>query len=275
MLSPKRIAIIGGAGQMGRWFSKFFVGQGCSVVISGRRWSQCLKARRDLGVDAKRDHRDAIKGADLIIISVMADRVGTVAREIGPYVQDGQTVIDITSVKELPVRMMHRYIKHGTVLGVHPMFGPSAEAAGQNMILTPTNGKEARLSSALGHYLRKRGFRTLVMSPRKHDEMIGAVLSLTHFIGFVTADSWKLLRVQRFSGSSSTSFRFLMSFVSSIVESSPELYAYLQVSVPSAYGADRLFMLRAKEWGGLVRSGNKAELIRRMSGLRRYMKSLH
>ncbi|MCL4365294.1 prephenate dehydrogenase/arogenate dehydrogenase family protein [Candidatus Marsarchaeota archaeon] len=148
---------------------------------------------------------------------------------------------------------MHRYIKHGAILGVHPMFGPSAEATGQNITLTPTNGKEARLSSAMGHYLGPKGFRTLVMSPRKHDEMMGTVLFLTYFVGFVTADSWKLLRIQRFSGSSSTSFRFLMPFVSSIVESSPELYVYLQVSVPSACRADRLFVSRAKEWSGLVR----------------------
>jgi len=274
MFNPKRVAIIGGAGQMGRWFAKFFKDQGCSVVISGRRWSRCLKVSREFGVGAEKSHRDAIRGADLIIISVMADRIGAVAREIGQCVPDGQMVIDVTSVKELPVKVMHRYLRRATVLGTHPMFGPSAATKGQNIVLTPTNNKERAFASKLGAYLRSRGFRITVMSPKVHDEMIGAMLSLTHFVGFVTADTWRALGIGRFMKSSSTSFRFLKSFVESIVGSSPELYSYLQVSVPSAHRAERIFVERSRAWNRMASSGDSRSLIKRMSELEKYLKDI-
>lgn len=274
MLEIKRVAIIGGAGQMGRWFSKFFMKQGCSVVISGRRMSQCLKAKREMGVDVAKTSREAIMNADLIVISVMVDRFEKAVQEIAPHIKEKQMVIDVTSVKQFPVRIMHRHIRHGTILGTHPMFGPTANVQGQNIILTPTNPRESALASRLGAYLKRKGFRITVMTPKEHDEMVGVILSLTHFVGFVTADTWKKLGIHRFMGTSSTSFRFLKSFVDSIVESSPELYSYLQVHIPNAHRAERLFVERSRVWSDLATRKKEKELVRMMSDLRSYLDRL-
>ena len=94
-------------------------------------------------------------------------------------------VIDLTSVKDVPVRIMHKYIKKNTVLGTHPMFGPYADPKGQNFILTPTTGKETDFALDLADYLRSKGFNTVLLDPKSHDRMISTMLSLTHFVGFV------------------------------------------------------------------------------------------
>ena len=250
---------------MGQWFSKFFLSQGCTVTISGRRYAKCARVARQMGAAAAKSNIDAIKGADLVIISVMMQNFEDTVKKVSKHLESGQIVIDVTSVKAAPVKIMHRYIKKNLVLGTHPMFGPSAEAKGQNFILTPINGNEKAFALQFSKYLKSKGFNVILMAPSKHDQMIGAVLSLTHFVGFVTGDTWKELMIHKFMSTSSTSFRFLKSFVESVVGSSPELYAYLQVGVPDAYSVEKLFVKKSREWSELTRSKNQKKLERRMS----------
>jgi hypothetical protein len=42
----------------------------------------------------------------------MADNFEEVVKEIAPHIEKEQKVIDITSVKEEPVRIMHKYLKN-------------------------------------------------------------------------------------------------------------------------------------------------------------------
>lgn len=274
MFKPRRVAIIGGSGLMGQWFSKFFASQGCIVTITGRRYAKCLKIAKRLKVKAEKSNTDAVKGADLVIISVMMRNFESTIKGISKDLVPGQIVVDITSVKVAPVNVMHRYLKGVLVLGTHPMFGPSASAKGQNFILTPTNAKEKSFAKEFSRYLHSMGVNPVVMAPGKHDQMISAMLSLTHFVGFVTGDTWRELRIHKFMKTTSTSFRFLKSFVQSIVDSSPELYSYLQVGVPNAYTIEKLFVKKSKEWSQLTRSKNEKKLERRMSALAKYVSKL-
>lgn len=274
MFNPKRVAIIGGYGLMGQWCSRFFLRNGCSVVISGRSRSKCVRAARSLGALAAKSNSDAVKGADLVVVAIMADKLDSVLKEISPSISPRQKVIDITSVKSIPVKLMHKHIRRGIILGTHPMFGPLADAKGQNFILTPTNLAERKFASDLSTYLRKRGFNVVIMSPEKHDRMIGAMLSLTHYVGFVTGDTWRSLGIHRFMKTSSTSFRFLESFVKSIVDASPELYSYLQVGVPEVYRIEREFVRISKEWAQLTRRKDRKRLMSRMYRIEKYLSKL-
>jgi prephenate dehydrogenase len=269
-----KIAIIGGYGQMGAWFAEFFKSRGDTVTISGRDYTKCLKAARKIGVRAAKTNADAVIGADLIVISVLIGNFKKVVRELAPSIREGQKVIDLTSLKVLPVRIMHRYLGGATVLGTHPMFGPSAKAKGQNFVLTPTNPAERRFAGTLGKMLRGNGFKVRIMSPAKHDRMIGAVLSLTHFVGLVTADTWKELRIERYMDTSSTSFRFLLQFAKSVADSNSELYAYLQMDVPRAAEAESVFVRRSKIWAGMVRRRQRRGFRRRMEELSAYLNAL-
>ena len=271
MFNPKRVAIIGGYGLMGQWFSRFFSRKGCSVVISGRSGSKCARVAKKLGVQAASSNKDAIKGADLIVLSVMADRLDGVLKEISAHLEEGQRVIDITSVKSVPVKLLHKYVRKNIALGTHPMFGPSAQAKGQNFILTPTSGKERAFANDLSAYLKRSGFNVIFMSPKKHDNMIGAMLSLTHYVGFVTGDTWRSLKIHKFMTTSSTSFRFLESFVKSIVDASPELYSYLQVGVPNVHKVENEFARISREWAELTRRKDRKRLKSRMYRIERYL----
>ncbi len=139
---------------MGRWFANFLLKDGKEVIITGRDERKLLEAKRQLGVDVATDNVAAIKSADVILLSVPIGNFEEVVKQIGPYVQPKQVVVDITSVKVLPVEAMHKYIKTGLTLGTHPVFGPGARGiANQSFVLTPTSEDERTLAEKVRKYL--------------------------------------------------------------------------------------------------------------------------
>jgi len=125
-IKRKRIAVIGGDGKMGRWLSGLLLEDGVKVIIADADEKSLVDAGRRLEVDIADSNIDVLRGVDCILLSVPIEGFEEVVREIGPRVRSEQVVIDITSTKERPVELMHRYIENGRVLGAHPLFGPGA-----------------------------------------------------------------------------------------------------------------------------------------------------
>ncbi len=264
-----RVAIIGGSGKMGRWAARFLLKEGKEVVITGRNERKLLEAKQELGVETD-SNVEAVKGADLVVISVPIDNFERVVEQVSPYIRSGQIVIDITSVKVLPVEAMHKHIKTGVALGVHPMFGPGAQdIAGQNFALTPTSDEEGALAQKVREYLEARGGRVAVMTPQEHDEMMTVVLGLSHFIALVSADA--LLEVDRaglVKAVGGTTYRVLLALVESVISEDPEFYASLQMSLPNVAEVEGQFQESARKWLTLVRGRDRQEFVKRMSMLR-------
>lgn len=270
-----RVAIIGGAGKMGRWFARLLKQEGKEVVITGRGERKLLAARQELGVPTA-TNVEATRQADVIIISLPLDDLEAVAREIAPHVHHAQTIIDISSLKVQPLAVLHQHLGKGTVLGVHPMFGAGAPGIrGQNFILTPTSEPENRLALKVKNYLTARGAQVTLMTPQEHDQMMTVVLGLSHFIAIVAADT--LLgstQLQQARAISSTTYRVLLTLVESVISEDPELYGTLQMSFPDMSQVEAAFLDRTQTWAKLVRDGNRTEFVKRMKDLKeRFEKS--
>ncbi len=257
---------------MGRWFANFLLKDGKEVVISGRDKSKLLEARRQLGVEVA-PNVAAVKSADVVLLSVSIESFEAVVREIAPVISPSQVVIDVTSIKAMPVEIMHKYIKTGLVLGTHPLFGPGAKsAANQNFVLTPTSDSETVLAQKVRGYLEARRGRVTVMTPQEHDEMMTFILGLSHFIAIVSSDtllsSDKLKKMQAIGG---ITYKVLLTLVESVLAEDPELYASLQMNLPNITEVERLFQRRAKEWMDLVANKDRQEFVRRMKTLRNHL----
>ena len=87
---------------MGQWFARFLKGDGWDVVISGRDEAKLRGVAEGLGVEAASGVA-AVKGADVIMVSVSIESFEDVVREIGQHITETQTVIDVTSIKVAPV----------------------------------------------------------------------------------------------------------------------------------------------------------------------------
>ncbi|MFC1908205.1 prephenate dehydrogenase/arogenate dehydrogenase family protein, partial [Chloroflexota bacterium] len=184
-----KVAIIGGSGKMGQWFADFLLKEGKEVVIIGRNQKKLLRVKQQLGVEVSTD-MEAVKGAGTILISVPMDSFEEVIKQVSSYTHPEQIIIDITSIKVFPLEMMHKHIKMGRILGVHPVFGPGAQnLVNRNFVLTPTNKEERTLAQKVKEYLRSKGAKVTLMTPKEHDEMMTVILGLTHFIAIVSADT--------------------------------------------------------------------------------------
>jgi len=269
MSEYNRIAIIGGSGKMGRWFADFLSKEGKEVVITGRNEKKLLEAGRQLGVEVA-TNVEAVKNADAVLLSVSIDSFSEVVQRVSPYTRPGQVIVDITSIKVSPVATMHRHIKKGSVLGTHPVFGPGAKSiAGQNFVLTPTNGGERTLAEKVRKYLAARGAEVTLMTPREHDEMMAVILGLSHFIAIVSADTLlsfdKLARMKKVGG---ITYKTLLTLVESVLSEDPELYASLQMNLPDMAGIEELFQKMGRAWGDLVKNRDRQAFVARMRALR-------
>ena len=264
-----RIAIIGGSGKMGRWFARFLLKDGNQVVITGRNQRKLLEAKQQLGVETA-TNEEAVKHADVVLLSVPINNFEQVVEQIAPYTRSEQVIVDITSLKMLPVEIMHKHIKKGIVLGTHPVFGPGAsDISNQNFVLTPTNEEETALAQKTRQYLEERGARATLMTPQEHDEMMAVILALSHFIAIVTADTLLSFdKFQRMKEIGGTTYKVLLTMIESVISEDPELYASLQMSLPNVREIEELFQKNSKTWGEIVKNKDRQEFVKRMSALR-------
>ncbi len=265
-----RVAIIGGSGGMGRWFANFLSKDGKEIIITGRNEKKLLEVKQQLGVDVTTDNVEAVKSADAILLSVPMDNFENVVEQICPYIQPKQAVIDITSIKAFPVKIMHKYIKTGSVLGTHPVFGPGAKGiANQNFVLTPTNKDERALAQKIREYLEARGARVTLMTPQEHDEAMAVVLGLAHFISIVSADTLASFdKSPLFKADGGATYKVLLTLVEGVISEVPEFYASLQMNLPGMTEVEELFQKSSRSWADLIKSKDKQEFVQRMNVLR-------
>jgi prephenate dehydrogenase len=253
---------------MGRWTARYLLKEGMQVVISGRNPEKLKTAARELGVSAC-SNIEAVKQADVVLLSVSPDQVEAVVREIAPHIRPDQVVMDNTSVKTRPVEAMHRHIKEALILGTHPVFGPGARnLENQNIVLTPVSEREKAFVEKVKNYLESKKARVSVMSPEEHDRVMTVVLGLAHFIAIVSADT--LLSFDNFAEMKKiggTTFKLLYTLVESVISEDPGLYASLQVSFPDMGAVEGAFVGKSASWAEMVGSGDREGFARRMAAL--------
>jgi prephenate dehydrogenase len=259
-----KTAIIG-VGKMGRWFTKFFLEEGDSVIVSDRNEEKLSKIRDEFKVETT-DNINAVKNADRLLICVPIEDFEVLIKEIHSHIRSDHIVMDICSVKGMPVKIMHKYIKTGIILGTHPMFGPGVKSIkNQNFVLTPTNAKEKMFAKSFRNWLEERGVKVFIMSPRKHDELMSVVLGLPHFLGLVVCDAllnqYNFLETRKVSGAS---YKMLLTLAEAVASEEAEFYASLQMNLPEMEKIEGLFLRKAEEWLDLVERKDRSAFVNKV-----------
>jgi prephenate dehydrogenase len=270
-----RVAIIG-AGKMGRWFTRLFKKEGFSVVVSSRTRSKAEVLGAEFGVEIARNNINALDGADWILLCTPLDSLEPVLREIGSHVRPDQVVMDICSIKEIPVNLLHALVEHGVTLGTHPVFGPGAKSlVGQNFILTPVDNEEKRFAEEFRGWLEKRGSAVSVLSPGKHDTLMSLVLGFPHFVGLVAGDT--LMANSDFVGAKAVggaSFKLLLTLAEAVSSEEPVFYSSLHMSLPEVQKIEDLFLSKVENWLQLVKSKDCAGFSHKMGQVKEQLKQL-
>jgi len=270
-----RVAIIG-AGKMGRWFTRFFKDEGYSVVVSSRTRSKAEALRDEFGVELAGSNVEAVEGADWVLVCASLDGLEAVLMEIGSRIQSGQVVMDIGSIKEIPVNLLHKYVNKGITLGAHPVFGPGAKSLeGQNFVLTPVNEEERRFAAEFKGWLEERDAKVTVLSPRRHDELMSLVLGFPHFVGLVAGDALMnnsdFVEAKQVGGAS---YRLLLTLAGAVAAEEPVFYSNLHMSLPEMEKIESLFLEKVEEWLNLVKRKDCGGFGRKMGQVKKRLQEL-
>ncbi len=254
---------------MGIWFTRFLLKEGMEIIIADRNEVRLPADLQQPGVETATSE-EAIRRAEVVLLSVTIDNAEKVIQEISPFIRKGQIVIDITSIKVPVVAAMHHYIKKGVTLGVHPMFGPGAIGiAGQNFVLTPVGDREQAIARKVAEFLSAREAKAVIMTPEQHDKMMSVVLGLSHFIALVTADTLSNLDSLSFMQTvGGTTYKVLLNLVESVISDDPALYSYLQMNLPGMKELEELFQRNTESWLSLVQNKDRAEFASSMNALK-------
>ncbi len=225
-----KILIIGGTGETGRWFAKFYKEHGFDVVIWG------INRRKDIAqalcVQFADDLDSEIKSSDIIMISVPINITEKTIAEIAPKMTAGSLLMDITSIKTGAMGAMLKYTPLDVeVLGTHPMFGPSIpDIRGQIVIFTP--GRCSKWLPVIRSLYADNGAHIEIMDAVQHDKMMAVVQGLTHFayisIGAVFRElEFDVANSRRFM---SPMYDIMLDLVGRILAQNPYLYAMIQMN---------------------------------------------
>jgi len=170
-----------------------------------------------------------VEGSDIILLSVPVESLEDVLKGVKPYVREDHIVIDICSIKKLPVDLMHKYLSRGVRLGSHPLFGPGAlSLKGKKVVLTPTSNEEFRTSLEIIKWLEERGALGIVMDPLEHDLLMSKIMGISQAIGILVSMYLSDNDLKTFEILSTPTYNLMTTYATAILAGNLNLYISLQ-----------------------------------------------
>ncbi len=239
----RTVAIIGGKGQMGVCMAQLFAELGHRVLIA-----DCDTALTPV---------DAAKDADVTVLSVPIRATEAVVRQVGPHLRKDALLMDVTSIKALPMQWMLAATQ-ASVVGTHPMFGPGVHSLqGQRIVLC--KGRGEAWFNWLEQAFSDHGLLVSQASPEHHDRMMAVVQVLNHYQTQVMG--WVLARYGiRLSDSMPfTSPAYLVeAYVTARhFDQSPELYGAIEMLNQETGKLTELYQQVAGELADILKSDDQ------------------
>ena len=261
----RRILVIGGAGQMGRWLCRYFRSRGYDVVVNDA--SGPLE-----GFPFEADLAKAASSADVIIVSVpMSEAPHVLERLAG--LQPKALLFDICSIKA-PVEQQLRGMGASglRVASVHPMFGPSLWPLSSGTILYSDCGNGVAVLEAK-ELFRASGAAAVDVSLDHHDELMSFLLGVSHltllaFARTVAGSPFDVAGLRRPAG---TTFSRLSVAAAGLLEDPPELLRDIQALNPHTASVHRRLRDALDDWERATRDSDGKEFATMIQQVRAYL----
>ncbi|RWD27297.1 MAG: prephenate/arogenate dehydrogenase family protein [Mesorhizobium sp.] len=192
----EKIALVG-IGLIGSSLARVIRRDGLARHVAIATRSPATLARAEelgLGDSYATDARQAVRDADLVIVSVPVGSSGEVAEEIAPALKKGAILTDVGSTKASVIAQMQPYVPDGVhFIPGHPLAGteksgPDAGFAdlfdNRWCIFTPVPGTDPAALERLSEFWRRCGSNIDTMDPQHHDMTLAIVSHLPHIIAY-------------------------------------------------------------------------------------------
>ena len=223
----QKAIVVGGAGRMGRWLTRFLSAQG---YVTG---SLDPAGPRELHEWAAR----ALPTAELVVCSTPPAATAELYREWAKQPPRG-VVCDIASIKTPlvePIRALQA--AGGRVASIHPMFGPSVSLLRDADVVICDTG-DATAGAAVEQLFEPTTAHVVHVPLEEHDRIMADLLSLAH----ASAIAFALALPAETHPVRSTTFQALEKLAGAVVRESPDVYFEIQAMNP--HSRDALERLR-------------------------------
>ena len=215
------VLVIGGAGNMGRWFVDFFSSQGFSTTIADRSVQDApgtFNNWTDAGVDY-----------DVIVVATPLAVSGRILAQLAVLKPAG-LVFDIGSLKSPLLDGLAELRNAGCrVASLHPMYGPNTRLlSGRHLIFVDAGCAAA--TAAAKQLFAATMVEQIDMSLDDHDRLIAYVLGLSHALNivFFTALAESGEAAPKLAQMSSTTFDAQLLVAAAVAQDNPHLYFEIQ-----------------------------------------------
>ena len=165
------------------------------VVIATRSADTLRRAEElQLGDRYTTSSAEAVKDADLIIVSVPVGASESVAKEIASTLKPGAIVTDVGSTKASVIAQMQPHMPpHVHFIPGHPLAGTEKSGPdagfpglfeGRWCIFTPISGTDETALKTLRQFWKALGSKVDEMDPEHHDKVLAIVSHLPHIIAY-------------------------------------------------------------------------------------------
>jgi len=165
----KKILIVGGAGEMGRLYSRIALATGYEVST--------------LDKDDWQNVATLCENVDWVIISVPIYLTREVIEKIAEFLPEKAVLSDFTSTKNgLLDLMLEKHV--GPVLSLHPMHGPDVPNLSKQLMLI-SKGRGDEQTEWICKQCELWGMRVKFVDPEKHDHAMHMIQGLRHFVALL------------------------------------------------------------------------------------------
>jgi chorismate mutase/prephenate dehydrogenase len=218
----ENILIVGGLGEMGEWFSRFFQNQGHEVSIYDIKGkSETFKSYESL--------EQGIEAASCILIAILLSAVPEIIDRITELKFKG-IVFDIASLKGYLKDSIKRAGDKGiSITSIHLMFSPNTRTLSDKVICFCDCGNE-KANQKIGFLFKDTAASIVKLSLEENDRVVSYVLGLSHIINIIFM---KILMSGEYNYDAlkkvaNTTFLSRMVTAGSVIKENPYLYYDIQ-----------------------------------------------
>lgn len=155
------------------------------------------RSLRERGVEVSvADSRDGpcrwkreVSSSDAVMLAVPISALSGVIPRLGRLMGRDSLLVDIASVKTLPMRLMERHCRC-EYCGLHPVFGPGRRLPDGGPVAV-CRGRHGTLAEEMLDTLTDMGLELFEMSAEEHDRMMASTILLRQAVLLLTALSMR------------------------------------------------------------------------------------
>ncbi len=161
------------------------------IVGLSRHRRNVRLAKKAGAIDYIGSSLETVKDADLVILATPVDAIIDIAFKIATKIKKDCIVIDVGSTKETIVYKISRVIPN--FLGCHPLSGSEKRGvtnlqegifANSICIVTPAAKTNKKVLNKISLLWRRLGSKVVILSPKKHDQILAFTSHLPHAVVF-------------------------------------------------------------------------------------------